>query len=350
VHHLVGTMAACHEVTVVAVGHDAAPGEWTLLGARVVNVPIGHHGKADIARVMTAVPRAMGRPDVVHGLWANLPGLAAVAAARRYRVPAVVSVCGGELAEVPAIDYGGGLRDGTRRLAKAALGGATAVTVATEWMHRHVMAAGAAVDEIIPLGADTTLFTPGLAVPRPHHLVHVAGLNRVKDQDLLLRAFALAAAAEPRLTLTIAGGDTLGGHHARLAAELGVESRVTFLGHVPHERLPEVLRGAALHVLTSHHDAGPVAVLEAAACGVPTVGTDVGHVADLAGLMPPAARAVPDRAPATLAGAVLDMLFEPRRDALAAAAQTWAVAHDAVFTATAFEMLYRRLTASSAST
>jgi glycosyltransferase involved in cell wall biosynthesis len=349
VHHLVGAMAARHEVTVVAVGHDTKPGEWSLLGARVVNVPVGRHGKADIARVLAAVPGAMGRPDVVHGLWANLPGLAAVAAARRHRVPSVVSVCGGELAAVPAIDYGGGLRDGTRRLARTALRGATAVTVATEWMHRHVTATGAPVHEIVPLGADTSVFTPGLVIPRPHHLVHVAGLNRVKDQDLLLRAFALAAAAEPRLTLTVAGGDTLDGHHARLAAELGIESRVTFLGHVPHDRLPEVLRGAALHVLTSYHDAGPVAVLEAAACGVPTVGTEVGHVADLAAHAPPAARAVADRAPATLAAAVLDMLFEPRRDAMAAAAQGWATAHDAAFTATAFEMLYRRLTARSAS-
>ncbi|MFM2077921.1 MAG: hypothetical protein RJA49_1811, partial [Actinomycetota bacterium] len=168
--------------------------------------------------------------------------------------------------------------------------------------------------------------------------------------DLLLRAFALAATAEPRLTLALAGGDTLGGHHARLAAELGIGPRVTFLGHVPHERLPEVLRGAAMHVLTSLHDAGPLAVLEAAACGVPTVGTEVGHVADLALLEPPAARVVPDRAPATLAAAMLDMLFEPRRDAIAVAAQRWAAAHDAAFTASAFEMLYRRLTARSAST
>jgi glycosyltransferase involved in cell wall biosynthesis len=346
VHHLVASMATRHDVTVVAVGHDPAPGEWVLHGARVVNLPVGRHGKADIARVLATAPGAMGKVDVVHGLWANLPGLAAVAAATRHRVPSVVSVCGGELAAVPAIDYGGGLRDGTRRLAMGALRGATCTTVATEWMHRHVVAAGAPVHEIVPLGADLTRFTPGSATRRPHHLVHVAGLNRVKDQDLLLRAVALAAAAEPRLTLSMLGGDTLDGHHARLAQELGITDRVTFHGHVPHEELAGHLRGAALHVLTSHHDAGPLAVLEAAACGVPTVGTTVGHVADFAELTGAAAFAVPDRAPRTLATAILDMLFEPRRDAMAAAALQWATAHDAEFTATAFELLYRRLTAS----
>lgn len=348
VHHLVRTMAERHEVVVVATGHDPEPGEWTLFGVPVMNVPIGRHGKLDVARVLATAPKAMrrhGRPDVVHGLWANLPGLAAMSAGKRLGVPSVVSVCGGELAEVPTIGYGGGLRRGTRRLARAALRGATRTTVATEWMREHVAAAGVTVDEIVPLGADRAVCSPGNGPSRPRHLVHVAGLNRVKDQDLLLHAFAIAAAIDPALTLTIAGGDTLGGHHRSLAASLGVADRVEFAGHVPHEQLPDVVRGAALHVLTSHHDAGPVAVLEAAACGVPTVGTAVGHVADLAALPRAGAVVVPDREPTTLARTILDILADgPRRDALADEARHWADEHDADFTADAFDMLYRRLT------
>lgn len=353
VHHLVRTMAARHDVAVVAVGHDPHPGEWTLFGAPVVNVPVGAHSKADIARVLAAVPRAagrFGRPDVVHGLWANLPGLAAAVTARRFGAPSVVSVCGGELAAVPSIGYGGGLHAGTRRLALTALRTATEVTVATEWMQRHVAAAGGRVGEVVPLGADLAHCSPGDTPARPHHLVHVAGLNRVKDQDLLLRAVAIAAAAEPRLTLGIAGGDTLDGHHRRLADELGIAARVTFHGHVPHDRVPGAVRGTALHVLTSHHDAGPIAVLEAAACGVPTVGTAVGHVADLAELPSPGAVAVHQRDPAALAAAIVAVLADrPRRDALAAAAQHWAEQHGAAFTADAFDVLYRRLCATPAS-
>ena len=350
VHHLVESLSAEHDVTVAAVGHDREAGEWTLFGARVVNVPLGTHSKADIARVLAQVPQALGRhgrPEVVHGLWANLPGLAAVAAARRYSVPSVVSVCGGELAAVPSIDYGGGLRNGTRRLTTTALRGASEVTVATEWMHRHVRASGGRVGEIVPLGADLRDLVTGVnPATDPDRLVHIGGLNRVKDQDLLLHAFALLAAERPSLGLTIAGGDTLDGHHRRLVAELGLTERVTFLGHVPHEQLGAVLHGAALHLLTSHHDAGPLAVLEAAACGVPTVGTLVGHVADFAAAPLPAAVAVPDRSPATFATAVAALLDEPeRRQELAGRARHWAVHHDAVFTATTFTTLYRRLSA-----
>ena len=351
IHHLVRTLALAHEVRVIAVGHDPAPGEWQLFDAAVTNVPVGRHGKADIVRVLATVPRVAGRdgrPDVVHGLWANLPGLAAVAAAKRWRCPSVVSVCGGEFAAHPSIAYGGGLRNSTRRLALTTARGATAVTVATEWMHAHVRAAGAPVTDIVPLGADTSLFAPA-PVTDPFALVHVAGLNRVKDQDLLLRAMALIVAAEPNATLTIAGGDTSGGHHQRLAATLGLADHVRFLGHVPHDDLPAVLQGASLHLLTSLHDAGPVAVLEAAACGVPTVGTDVGHVHDLASLHPPAAVAVHERSPDAMADAVLAVVREPsRRNALAGHARDWAVAHDAAHTAATFEQLYRRLAASSA--
>lgn len=353
IHHLVRTLGSRHQLVVVAVGHDVTAGEWELFGTPVINVPVGRHSKLDVARVLAAVPRAVGRfgrPDVVHALWANLPGLAAVAAARRWRVPSVVSVCGGEFAAHPDIDYGGGLTNGSRRLALAATRGASAVTVATEWMRTHVLAAGAPVHDIVPLGADLLGFSPAPADEAPRRLVHVGSLNRVKDQDLLLHAFALLAAAEPGLRLVIAGGDTLAGHHAALAAQLGIVDRVEFLGHVPHHLLPAVVRGATLHVLTSRHDAGPVAVLEAAACGVPTVGTRVGHVHDLATMPAPAAVVASQRTPAAVAAAVTQVLHDPVRHAqLAAAGLAWARSHDAVHTAASFEMLYRRLLASSAS-
>jgi glycosyltransferase involved in cell wall biosynthesis len=215
-------------------------------------------------------------------------------------------------------------------------------------MRDHVIAADAPVTEVVPLGADVALFGPdtidGSTPPRPGRLVHVAGLNLVKDQDLLLHAFALAVRRTPSLTLTIAGGDTLDGRHRRLADELHLGDRVEFLGHVPHDGLADVLRGADVHVLTSHHDAGPIAVLEAAMCGVPTVGTAVGHVADFAALPRPAALAVDGRDPTALADAIVGLVDDrARRDDHAGAARTWALRHDATFTADTFELLYRRL-------
>lgn len=350
IHGLVADLSALHDILVIAVGHDPAPGSWPLFGATVVNVPVGRHSKADIARVVRSVSRLAGqgtRPDVIHALWANLPGFAASIAARRHRCPSVVSVCGGEFAALADIGYGGGLRRGTLLMARAATRSATAVTVATSWMASHVGDRGGRVDEIVPLGADTSIFHSTTAAQGgENRLVHVGNVNRVKDQALLLHAFRQVLDTCAGTTLDIAGLDTLGGEIHALAATLDIDEQVRFHGYLAPPQLASLLDGAVLHVLSSRHDAGPVAVLEAAACGVPTIGTRVGHVADFAAMFPPAAAAIDGHQPAMLARGITALLSdEPRRIDLAERARGWAVAHDSRHTSRSFESLYRRLIA-----
>jgi hypothetical protein len=71
---------------------------------------------------------------------------------------------------------------------------------------------------------------------------------------------------------------------------------------------------------------------------VPTVGTNVGYVADF---HPNRAAAVPARNPQALADALRD---RERRRQLAAAAQAWTLRHDADWTAEAFDRLYHEVT------
>jgi glycosyltransferase involved in cell wall biosynthesis len=350
IHNLVADLSSLHDVRVIAVGHRPEAASWSLFDAEVVNVPVGNHSKADIARVVRTVSRIAGEggpPAVVHGLWANLPGFAASMAARRHRVPSVVSVCGGEFASLPDIGYGGGLRRGSLLMARAATRSASAVTVATSWMAQHVAQQGGRVDELVPLGADTSIFRDAHGSRPDTRLVHVGNVNKVKDQALLLHAFAEVLESGMDATLDIAGLDTLGGDIQDLASTLGIDRQVRFLGYVQPTELAVRLGRSTVHVLSSRHDAGPVAVLEAAACGVPTVGTSVGHVADFAAMPEPAAVAVAMRRPAALADEIIALLSdEPRRRALAERAQAWAVAHDSRHTSLSFESLYRRLSAS----
>jgi glycosyltransferase involved in cell wall biosynthesis len=355
-HDLVERLAADHRVRVIAVGHDPAPGSWTLFGAEVVNVPVGRHSRADVARVVREVTALVGggargaRPDVVHGWWATLPGLAATIAARRHRTPSVLSIAGGELAWLPDIAYGGGGSRGTRTLARTAIGLATTVTVATEWMRLHVQGAGGRVDEIVPLGADLrrwAIADGAAAGTDPLRLVHVGSANRVKDQTMLLHALDLARRDEPGLRLDLVGLDTLDGEHDRLITHLDLGDHVRRHGLVAHDAVPALVRAAALHLVSSRHEAGPVAVLEAAALGVPTVGTSVGHVADLAGLAAPAAMAIErgdDGGTTALATALVAAVRdEAGRQALGERALHWSRWHDADHTARSFEVIHRRL-------
>jgi glycosyltransferase involved in cell wall biosynthesis len=168
----------------------------------------------------------------------------------------------------------------------------------------------------------------------------VASLNRVKDPVTLVHALRQLAARGVVFEMTFVGEDTLDGEIQNLARRLGLGDRLTFAGFMPQRALHALVAQADLMMMASRHETGPVAVLEAAALGVPTVGTAVGHLAEWA---PHAAVAVPPGDAAALAGAAQELLTdEPRRLAVAHAAQQIALAEDADFTAREVLELYDR--------
>jgi glycosyltransferase involved in cell wall biosynthesis len=101
------------------------------------------------------------------------------------------------------------------------------------------------------------------------------------------------------------------------------------------------MQQAHVSVISSRHEAGPLALLEAAAVGVPTVGTAVGHIMEWA---PEAAVAVPIGNAEALAAALRQVLAdEALRLRLARAAQLWALREDADYTAACFDTVYSEL-------
>lgn len=95
-------------------------------------------------------------------------------------------------------------------------------------------------------------------------------LEPVKDYATLLHAFAL----QPQNTrLLIAGEGSQHGSLCQLSANLGIERRVRFLGF-QHDVKPW-LHAADAFVLSSRWEGLPVGLIEAGACGLPAVATDV---------------------------------------------------------------------------
>jgi glycosyltransferase involved in cell wall biosynthesis len=341
---LIERLAARHETHVFALAQEEGAGDWTLRGAFVHDLALARRSPVPGAALFAAGRRlargiALHGPfDVVHAFWANNPGFLATRAARPLGIPAIVSLGGGELAALPAIGYGGQLHFRERVKTSRALRFAARVTAASAPMvaaaRRHGVAAA-----LVPLGVPPEAF----AAPLPHdsspRLLLVGSLNRVKDVPTALRAFRRVLADFPGAHLDVVGEDVGGGEAPRAASELGLGAAVTFHGFLPSAALLPFYRRADLLVHASLHEAGPLVVLEAAACGVPTVGTAVGHVAELA---PAAAWAVPLGDDAALAKGIRELLRDgDRRRAMGDAARAWSQARDADATAAAFERLYR---------
>jgi len=169
----------------------------------------------------------------------------------------------------------------------------------------------------------------------------VADLNPIKDQATLLEAAGRLAQRGVDFQVDVAGRDTLEGAIQRMAHTLGLGDRIRFHGRLSHDRLYPLVLQSDILWHSSRYEAGPLAVLEAAVAGVPTVGTAVGHVAEWA---PEAAVAVPVRDPDALARETALLLEdEPRRLMLAREAQRRALARDADWTAARFEGLYEEI-------
>ncbi|WP_449283250.1 glycosyltransferase family 4 protein [Leucobacter sp.] len=108
-----------------------------------------------------------------------------------------------------------------------------------------------------------------------------------------------------------AGSGPLADEARSHATALGIAERVSLLGHVDPEALPETLRRAHLFVLPTRGETFGVAVAEALGHGLPVVTSgEGGHRA----FLPPAAsRAVETRSGTALAAAIAELASDPER-------------------------------------
>jgi glycosyltransferase involved in cell wall biosynthesis len=337
---LVERLSRRHDVFVYVLRYLSQPSTYPLLGATIRDLGRPAGFRRQYGRLLAAL-RHDGPFDILHAYWGLPAGVVTAAAAWRLRVPSVVTCDSGEFVSLSDIEYGSQLKARQRLAIRATATFASQFTVCSAYQARLAAAHGWPTCTI-PLGVDCSTFMPAARQEGPPwRLLHVASLNPVKDHDTLLRAFHVLVQRGVDACLDIAGEDTMAGAASALAARLGIANRVRFLGFQPSAALIPIYQRSHLFVLSSRHEAAGAVVLEAAACGVPVVGTAVGYVADWA---PGRAVAVPTRNPTALAGAIHELLLNSgERLRLAAAAREWTMAHDADWTGDQIGRLYAKL-------
>lgn len=284
---------AGHEVTVVTSYFQGLALEETVAGIRVLRVKLRRQ-RRDFTRfhemlqyVLFALPklRRLCRHehfDVVHTFFAVPSGPAGYVASRAARAPHIIRLGGGDL---PGHDPGrfGALHAVLKPVVRWLLRRADARVVNSQGLREKAerLYPGLVFD-VVPNGIDLEEFTP-VEAPRegPPVVLFVSRLIARKGLQYLLPALARLRDEGVAFRLLVAGDGPLRPELEQQVRELGLAAQVEFLGLVEREHLPAVYARGDVFVLPSVSEGMPNVVLEAIACGLPVVGTDVPGLAEL---------------------------------------------------------------------
>ncbi|MCL5061114.1 MAG: glycosyltransferase [Candidatus Thermoplasmatota archaeon] len=173
---------------------------------------------------------------------------------------------------------------------------ASRVFTVSDSLRRLAIELGAAEEktEVVGNGVDTTRFHPVERAAARHKyglplgarvLVSVGALVERKGMQRVIEVMPALLERHPDLHYAIVGGASPeGDNRAELTAQvarLGLAGRVHFLGALPPDELKWALSASDLFVLATRNEGWANVFLEAMACGLPVVTTDVGGNAEV---------------------------------------------------------------------
>lgn len=131
---------------------------------------------------------------------------------------------------------------------------------------------------VVSGGKDENVFYPSLTTA-DYDLILVARLTEVKRVDIFLKAVKIVSQSIPDVSAIIVGDGPLRSALEALSNELGLGSKVRFVGH--QTEVGNWLRKAKICVLTSESEGLSLALIEAMMCGLPAIVSKVGDIDEL---------------------------------------------------------------------
>jgi len=226
-----------------------------------------------IARVLCSI-----KPDIVHAGWVQMDGLLTALADFH---PFLLMPWGsdilldpGESAEIMAVTQ--------YTLTKADM-----ITCDCESVKTRIIEISGVPPEgivVIPWGIDLSLFNPSydgncvrkkLGWSGKKVLIMTRSLAPVYGVEFFLQALPYIIAREPDTRALVLGSGPLDAQLRDAATKLGLSNHVHFAGFILNDQLPQYLNAADIYVSTSLSDGTSLSLLEAMACALPVIVTDV---------------------------------------------------------------------------
>ena len=224
-----------------------------------------------------------GRLDIIDAHFAYPDGYAASLLSRWLQVPYTITLRGTETRHVADRRFANRLLHAVNRAAR--------VFSVSESLRQLLIAHGASPQqiEVVGNGVDTTRFAPqdraasrnSLDIPATACvLVSVGGLVPRKGFHRVIEVLPQIRQAYPELIFLVVGGASAEGNNRpeleRQVQALGLQDCVRFLGPRRPDELSAILSAADVFVLATSNEGWANVFLEAMACGLPVVTTDVG--------------------------------------------------------------------------
>ena len=132
---------------------------------------------------------------------------------------------------------------------------------------------------VFPWGVDLLQFKPEAGLRRARKAPFILFCNRSWEPrygvEVLARAFVLVARQRPDVSLLLLGGGSQAQAIRQILAGGQALDRVQFAGQVSQKDLPDWYRLADLYISPSHIDGSSVSLMEALACGLPVLVSDI---------------------------------------------------------------------------
>jgi glycosyltransferase involved in cell wall biosynthesis len=223
---------------------------------------VGPRALANLAlQLLREPPQILYTLTVVPNIWGRLFG-------RLARVPVIVS----------------GWRDLHPKQYESWLWRLSSRIITNSGVLKDIMTSSYGVDPlrvaVVQNGVDAEHFCPDYSLKaKEPTILFVGRLAKVKDPLMLLEAFRLTVERVPEARLEIVGNGTMRQKLEAFVRRHGLSQRVKLIPGVDDIR--PLLRRAWIFAITSLQEASPNVILEAMACELPVVGTQVGGIPEL---------------------------------------------------------------------
>ncbi|TSC73181.1 MAG: glycosyltransferase [Parcubacteria group bacterium Gr01-1014_38] len=277
-----------HEVCVVTSSYRDLPRHEQVGRARIIRVPavrrykdfcatweLVTYGLSALLYCLWFVPRT--KPDLIHAYFALPGGFVARILHLLYGTPYVLYFGGSDMPGANPTRYKN-VYPFIRGLTRWVWRSASVSTVCSEGLLKLGRTLDPQYDfRLVPNGVELVQFVPVERPPNP--VVKVLFIGRLIPR----KGFQYVVRALPRVReltsvpfeIEVVGSGAMRAYLDDLATKLRVSHLIKYQGTVPYSELHHSYQGADIFVLTSESEGMPCATLEAMACGLPIVTTDV---------------------------------------------------------------------------